>query len=279
MDSPLIPFLVTLGVWQLATYCRRNRKHYEVSKVIIYPIKSCKGIELQKAEISRTGFKYDRAFVIVDADNNFVTQRKYSRMALIETNIDFNRNMMELSAPGMNKITINLNYASDNNATRTETVTVWKIPCEAFQAGGEEASQWINEFLHTKGLRIMRMAKNFIRKTDPDFAPKGQTAFADGFPFLLASEASLTKLNQTLPAPITMERFRPNIIVKNCAAYDEDSWKQVLFSSVTMNVVKPCSRCAIPDVDPDTGVMDPNHLVSRELQNIRSGKHRFLFFP
>ena len=272
--NPAINFFLVVGLWEFLRYSKRRRKEYEVSRLFIYPIKSCQGIEVEQAEIARTGFKYDRVFVLVDDQNNFISQRKYPEMALIRTCINSRKSTLEISHPDYKTIEVSLEDLSESSKN-VETVFVWKQPCEAVEAGGEDIHAWFNIYLGTKGVRLMRMKQSFVRKTDPEYAPKGQTAFADGFPFLLASEESLNRLNETLPFSITMDRFRPNIVVKNCAPYEEDHWRQVVFKAgqIIVNVVKPCSRCTIPDVDPVIGVMDENHTVSKELMNIRAGEH------
>ncbi|HBL54839.1 MAG TPA: hypothetical protein DDZ36_02830 [Deltaproteobacteria bacterium] len=92
------------------------------------------------------------------------------------------------------------------------------------------------------------------RPVDPDFAVgEYQAAFSDAYPLLLISEASLNDLNNRLPEPVAMKRFRPNLVVNNTKPYEEDSWKKIIIGECEFQVVKPCSRCILTTVDPETG--------------------------
>ena len=108
------------------------------------------------------------------------------------------------------------------------------------------------------------------------YAPKGQTGFSDGFPFLLASVAGLHELNRRLREPVTMMNFRPNIVVDGCDPFEEDKWKQVRVKNLIMNIVKPCSRCTMPNINPKTGkMMDDDTKPSRIMKSFRTGSGAF----
>ena len=121
---------------------------------------------------------------------------------------------------------------------------------------------------------------DFERKCDPLYAPNGQSAFSDAYPFLLASEESLIDLNTKIPIPATMTNFRPNIVLKGLTKpWAEDTWKKIIFKSkektlgeIEMNVCKPCSRCKVPSIDPNTGVFHPRNEPTRTMKGFRSGK-------
>eukprot|EP01031_Cornospumella_fuschlensis_P021334 gene21334-26140_t len=132
---------------------------------------------------------------------------------------------MVITAPGMPELRISLRTLSGP----TQQVKVWSDLCDAVEITDNDCQSWFATFLNVPDVKLVRMADSFVRKTDPKFAPKGQTSFSDGYPFLLASEGSLNDLNSRLEKPITMERFRPNIVVGNCAPFAEDAWKTVKF--------------------------------------------------
>jgi uncharacterized protein len=114
-----------------------------------------------------------------------------------------------------------------------------------------------------------------VRPSDPEYAPEGQAAFSDSFAFLLASHQSLISLNKRIAAPVTMKNFRPNIVANAYSPYAEDAWDSVVFESnppIAMNVVKPCSRCKMPTIDPSTGIFDPNNEPTRTIKKFRSGR-------
>jgi uncharacterized protein YcbX len=172
--------------------------------------------------------------------------------------------------------------SSSNVSTRD--VTVWGDVCQAVEALGAENADWLERYLNTPGVRLVRMKEDYVRRTEAKYAPNGQTGFADGFPFLLASESSLEYTNARLAEPITHARFRPNIVVRGSEAFDEDRWEKIRFhgvkflnsqekglGSVDMSVVKPCARCTIPNIHPDTAVPHAEREPSRSMQAFRSG--------
>ncbi len=251
------------------------KKDIVVSEITIYPIKSCKGIKVSYAKVSKRGFEYDRWFMLVNEDGKFMSQRKYPRMALITTDIDYTNNELIVSAPGMSEILRISLYQPEEGSIKEMKVDVWGDQCIGVKIGGDEVSLWFNTFLETTGLSLVRMLDDNVRKTDAAFAPNGQTGFADGFPFLIASEESLAALNEKLPEAITMDRFRPNIVVKNCCAFAEDCWKTIRFQSdipLTANVVKPCSRCTIPNINPETAIPNEDQQPTKALKGFRTGK-------
>lgn len=158
-------------------------------------------------------------------------------------------------------------------------VTVWGDACEALEVD----SEWFSAYLKSPDMRLVRFKDDFVRKTDRKYAPEGgQTGFADGFPFLLASEESIAEVNAHAPVTVTNERFRPNIVVRGAQAFAEDRWEKVriactgssgvISSGMEFSVVKPCARCTIPDVDPQTGLASAQREPSRSMQAFRTGE-------
>ena len=134
---------------------------------------------------------------------------------------------------------------------KTRRVTVWSDNCNACYAG-IDAERWLTEFLGT-ACSLVYFPDNEIRLVDQTFAGEGdRTAFSDGFPVLLLSQASLDDLNERLVSSIPMARFRPNIVVSGCVPYAEDDWQQLEIGDFNMRIVKPCSRCVIPGIDIET---------------------------
>lgn len=264
----------------------------KVTGIWIYPIKSCRGIFLESCRITKRGFENDRIFMLVDKNNKFVSQRTYPRMALIDTRVE--NDVLVVSAPNMRPLCIDLSHVSGRPlcllSDKKLNVSVWGDPCEAEEVADCE---WFSEFLlgmKSDDIRLVRMTDECTRPTDPVYAPQGQAAFSDGFPFLLVSEESLEYVNCRLEKPVTMANFRPNIVVSGCLrAFAEDTWNRIVFrhcaegtdsqstnndrTLIAMNVVKPCSRCKIPSINTDTGCMDPNNEPTRTLKRFRTGKY------
>lgn len=178
---------------------------------------------------------------------------------------------MQVDAPEMPTLSVPLRSCQTNIEV---TASVWGNECQTIQVLTDEGNKWFENYLGAPSVRLVKMKDDFVRHTDANYAPKGQTSFADGFPFLLASEDSLHYLNQRLPRPITLERFRPNIIVKGCKPFGEDRWTSICIGAqkTILNIVKPCSRCQIPNIDPATGIPDEDSQPSKSMKAFRTGE-------
>jgi uncharacterized protein YcbX len=218
-----------------------------VSALYRYPIKGCKGHTLAEAPTDARGIAGDRRLMIVDADNEFISQRALPRMALIAPEVDGDH--IVLTAPGMPALTL-----QPTNDGRPVRARVWNDVCDAVDQGNPVAL-WLSDFLREPA-RLVRMADDFERKCDPKYArsERDQTSFSDAYPYLLISQASLDDLNAKLSEPVPMNRFRPNIVVAGCTPFAEDGWRDIRIAGVDFGVVKPCARCNVPTIDQDTAV-------------------------
>lgn len=213
-----------------------------LSELNIYPLKSCGQIFLNQAALTPFGLAQDRRWMLVDEQGIMLTQRKHARMCLI--NCSLNNNQLTVNAPGMPAFDIH----STNNTTKA---TVWQDTCNAYDCG-DAASHWFSSFLNTPA-RLVCFPDNEQRQVDLHYAQPGDvTAFSDGFPYLLISQASLDDLNSRLQVPVEMNRFRPNIVVTGNKAFAEDQWKRIRIGNIEFELVKPCSRCSIPSINPLT---------------------------
>jgi len=216
-----------------------------LSAIYRYPVKSLGGEAFPGLEVVSRGLRGDRDWMVVDAQGRFLTQRQQSRMALIGARLD-DHGVLRLKAPGMPELLVG------PAAGRRMVVQVWDDTLSAATAGAE-ADAWLSGFLD-QPCRLVAFPPATVRAVDPDYAsPSDQVGFADGFPFLLISEASLGDLNARLERPVPMLRFRPNLVVAGCEAFAEDGWRRLRIGAITFRVAKPCSRCIIPTIDPDTG--------------------------
>jgi uncharacterized protein len=217
-----------------------------VSALNVYPIKSCGGISLSVAELGPRGIVRDRSFMLVNHNGKFITQREQPRMALIRPAIDAD-GMLTVQAPDMPVVVI----PGDEQGPRYEVV-VWKYSGEAVDQGNELA-EWFSRFLGI-ACRLVMFPNDVVRKVNPRYArsEQDQVGFADGYPFLLISEASLADLNTRLEQPLPMNRFRPNIVVRGTEPYAEDTWRTIRIGEVTFDIVKPCARCVITTTDQST---------------------------
>jgi len=218
----------------------------QVSVLNYYPIKSCGGIPLSSASIGARGILHDREWMVVTTDNWFLTQRECPRMALIHPEVTADDHLI-LRAAGQDPLVVVVCRKG-----QTRMVAIWEDTCLAIDHG-DEAAEWLSTFL---GLpcRLVRIADEFTRKVSRKYAQRenDQVGFAGRFPFLLTSEASLADLNSRLSSPLPMNRFRPNIVLRGCAPYAEDTWKKIRIGDIEFAVVKPCARCIITTIDQQT---------------------------
>lgn len=232
----------------------------------IYPVKSCAGVRVRSATLLETGLEWDRTWMVVDPQGVFVSQREHPRMALVQPRFHLGR--LELRAPGMLPLLLALDAAE-----APCQVTVWDDTVPALDMG-DTAAQWFTDFLLPKGLpggqclRLVRFDPEVRRLSSFKWTGglEAPNQFGDGFPLLVVSQASLADLNQRLLAqglqPVDRRRFRPNLVVGGVEAHDEDRFTSVHMAgdsggtagAVLLQPVKPCPRCPIPDIDPDTGV-------------------------
>ncbi|WP_198969195.1 MOSC domain-containing protein [Xylophilus sp. ASV27] len=241
-----------------------------VAQLLVYPVKSCAGISLQTAELDETGLAWDRAWMVVDAEGEFVSQRSLPRMALVRPQLEPNE--LVLRAPGMLALHLALDAAESPC-----TVRVWKDTVPAWSMG-PLAAQWFSDFLG-QPLRLVRFDPEHRRLSSLQWTGgiEAPNLFSDGYPLLVASQASLDGLNQRLQraghAPVGIERFRPNLVLAGTEAHDEDRVDTMHVDTgdgvgVALQPVKPCVRCPIPNIDPATAHSDP--AVGDALQSYRA---------
>ncbi len=241
-----------------------------IERLFVYPIKSCAGVELPEAVLTETGFDLDRAWMVVDEQGQFVTQRELPRLALVRPQLKVHE--VVLRAPGMLALHLQIDAVEESARVR-----IWDDEVSAYDMG-PVAAQWFSDFLGRK-LRLVRFDPDHRRLSNRKWTGEIEALnqFSDGFPLLVVSQASLDLLNEKLAAqghaPVGMERFRPNIVLSGLQAHDED--RVVMFEiaadpPVRLRPVKPCSRCPIPDIDPATAQSDP--AVSSTLRTYRSNE-------
>jgi uncharacterized protein YcbX len=234
----------------------------------IYPVKSLAGIRVSSWPVVETGFKYDRKWMLVDTERQFLSQRRLPRMVLIKTALTETK--LILSAPGMDKLSLEL----EPRAGGIINSTIWHDQVDTL-AVSAEADEWFSRFLHTN-CRLVYQPDAATRPVNPGFAkPEDQTALSDGFPFLLISENSLAALNKAMQLNLSMARFRPNLVVSGCESYAEDTWREITIGSIGFRLPKPCSRCSVPTVDPETAETGKEPLTT--LNRLRKWQNKVYF--
>lgn len=233
-----------------------------------YPVKSCAGIPLSRAGVGQRGILFDRQWMLVDGGGRFVTQRQHPRMALIQPRLE--AGALVLEAPGREPLSVPL----DPGTGRTVSVQIWQDRCDAAAVDGA-ADRWFSEFLGL-AVRLVFLPRDRRRAVSPEFAlPGDEVGFADGFPFLLIGAGSLADLGERMGTTLSVRRFRPNLLITGAPPYAEDRWARVRIGELVFRVAKPCSRCVITTVDPQTGVRDLDTLGA--LRRYRQRGNRVYF--
>jgi hypothetical protein len=244
----------------------------------VYPVKSCAGIALDSAVLGTRGLEYDRHWMVVDAGGRFLTQRTHPRLALVRTALT--GEAVKLTAPGAAALTLPFALPGGEQAIRT--VRIWDDEVPALDCGAEAAA-WISAVLATAAA-IVRPTSAMRR--EPGTRWRGDVPapvdFPDAYPLLVCSTASLADLQRRMAdgQQLSMERFRPNLVISGPPAYAEDETFEILGAGWTLRLVKACTRCSTTAVDPLTGVPGVNPLpvlrsyrFDRELRGVTFGQN------
>ncbi len=184
--------------------------------------------------------------MLIDSDGTFMTQRKLPHLARVKVRLGPDALLLE--AEGKPPLTVL--FAPPQ--TGAIDVQIWRNVCAALPVSAE-ADAWFTAVAR-QPCRLVFMPESTRRPVNPKYAgPEDIVSFADGYPILVAGEASLEELNARLATPLPMDRFRPNLVVRGVPAHGEDDWRQVKFPRATLRGAKPCARCAVTTIDQSSG--------------------------
>lgn len=239
-----------------------------VSELFIYPVKSLRGISLQRALLTTQGLRHDRRFMVVRDDGRFVTQRDWPGLALIETALDDDGVVLSRKGFGEHKLFF------EAPPGQTGSSKVWNDHVQTSDEG-DAAAAWLSTATACKyPLRLVRMAAAFTRQhNDADrFGKENATQFADASPYLLANQDSLDALNAELQArghaAVPMNRFRANIVVAGLPAFSERDTASLGNDHYAFGLRDACERCVVPTIDQATAIKDPQHEPFKTLTDI-----------
>jgi uncharacterized protein len=238
-----------------------------LSEIWIYPIKSLGGIRLETAEVMPKGLKYDRRWMLVDSNGDFLTQRELHQMALFKLAL-VDENLLVTHKEDKILIPISIEGSKSKGARIWDDNIIVNLT-------GDHYDRWFSEKLGMD-CHLVQFPEANPRQIDQKYAKQDEhVSLADGYPFLIIGQSSLDDLNQKLDKPVPMNRFRPNFVFTGANEFAEDSWKIIRIGSVVFNVVKPCARCVLTTVDQDTGITSNEPL--RTLASYRKQNNKVLF--
>ncbi|MGK9119520.1 MOSC domain-containing protein [Olivibacter jilunii] len=240
-----------------------------ISELFIYPVKSLGGISLSEAEVTDRGFKYDRRWMLIDENNQFLTQRVHPQMALFK--LEIGGDGLSVTHPEWGKIRIPFEPVD----AQFSEVVIWEDTCQAVSVS-REVDAWFSDAL---GLtcRLVYMPDSITREVDQRYAPKGMiTSFSDAYPFLIIGQASLDDLNARLEIALPMNRFRPNIVFTGGTAFEEDRMNHIrIGGTIDFYGVKLCARCVMTTIDQQSAKKAKEPL--KTLASYRSREKKILF--
>ncbi len=229
-----------------------------VAGLFIYPLKGARAVPLTMARLGPYGLKDDRTWMLTDERGRFLSQRTHPSLACLQALVT--ESGLSLSYPG--SVAINIHAFVGGSECR---VQVWDDVLVAWDAGDHVAT-WLYDALQIKA-RLVRVSPRSERYADPSYVGDSASAiaFSDGYPVLVCSSSSLSDLNRSLPEPVPMDRFRPNIVIEGLAPFFEDHISILAIGTIRIRLVKPCTRCQVPSIDQDTGVpaSDPMPALKR----------------
>jgi uncharacterized protein YcbX len=229
-----------------------------VESLHIYPVKGLRAIDLQSSTVEPRGLGHDRRWMLVDEGGKFISQREHPKLATL--NADITDEGIHIShASG------SLTVVRPTSDGERLPVTLWKQPIEGYRAA-PNADKWFSDFLGVP-CRLVYQG-DLPRPVSEQYAPGHYASYADGFPILITVTASLNDLNQRMPQPLPMNRFRPNIVISGAAPWSEDAWKKIRIGDVTLDIVKPCLRCVVTTTDQASGAKESNEPLAT-LKNFR----------
>ena len=223
-----------------------------IASIHVYPVKAGRAIDLTRAEVEPCGLAGDRRWLVTDPDGQFITQRAEPTLALVCARYS-TRGSLHLSVAGQPPLRVPA--PAEVLGAEMLWVTVWRSKVRA-AAAGAAADAWFSRFLG-RPVRLVHLDDPTRRQVDPEFsAPEDRVSFADGYPLLLTSMASLDALNQWLAEDgqpgVPMTRFRPSVVVAGSAPWAEDGWRRIRIGTVPFRVAKPCGRCVVTTIDQQT---------------------------
>jgi uncharacterized protein len=238
-----------------------------VDSLFIHPVKSCRAVRVQAAELLSTGLRHDREFMVVDEHYSFITQRECPALARLAATV--HDGVLSLCGDDGRVVEVSLDVGGADLE-----VEIWGDKVAATDCGGAAAGLLTNFTGSTA--RLVRMRDGFRRSVDPDYAERGDdVGFADAFPLLVTTAAAIAAARDEIGPHVDARRFRPNIVVAGAEAFAEDEWHTIRIGETIVELVKPCARCRVLDVDPDTG--EGGGDVLKGLAAMRTREHRVLF--
>lgn len=241
----------------------------KISQLFIYPVKSLGGMEVSSATLTDRGFENDRRWMLVDTNNQFITQREYPQLAMLQVSLEQNGLLVRHK---INDSQIQIPF--DTTTGETTNAVIWEDTCNVLLVN-PVLDQWFSDILGIE-CRLVYMPDNSVRKVDEKFATRGEiTSFSDGYPLLIISQASLDDLNSRLETPVPINRFRPNMVFTGGQPFEEDQLEHFRVNGIDFFGIKPCARCSITTINQENGSQAKEPLKTLAAYRMKNNKVYF----
>lgn len=256
----------------MLTRSNKTQMTLKLASIYVYPIKSLGGVAVSRGVVQPGGLRHDRRMMLVDVNGEFITQREYPELSHLTCVLSKSGNMMRIwdkRAPELN-LEVTLGAPPIANIR----VKVWSTVMDAGIIGNT-CDDFFSTFLHRK-CQLVKMTDQSVRYANPFYAGEGiRMSMADGYPLMIIGQSSLSDLNSRLAEKVEMQRFRPNLVFKGGIPYEEDTWKEFMIGDIKFKAVKPCSRCVITTIHPESGIKGIEPLTT--LSHYRKKGNNVLF--
>ena len=239
-----------------------------VKSIIIYPIKGMQGTSLASCNVLERGFENDRRYMLIDRNDNFVSQRSHPILALIRPQI------IDDEIRILFKSNVVLSFPLSLSSGRVVEATLFENTVQGTLVSDEVSNQLSN--LIDDEVRLIKMTNEITRNKKLIKGPAStEVSFADGYPYLIAGTASLNQLNQKMDHSVMMDRFRPNIVVETNVPHEEDEWESIQIGNAKLMIIKPCARCQVITINQQTAVKSKETL--KVLSSYRKKDNKVFF--
>lgn len=238
--------------------------------IFIYPIKSVAGVQLQEAYAGERGFQYDRRWMLIDRENNFITQRRYHELALVGLALKDESMVLSHKVNGKAAVEVPMKAQEGDSVN----AVVWDDKVELLWPK-LPADEWFSDLLQIK-VRLVYMPDETHRQIDPKYvSEKMSTSLSDAYPYLLVNQSSIVDVAKKAGMHLEVARFRPSILIDSSKAFEEDRWRKIQIGEVVFRIVRPCARCVLTTIDPQTGTTGKEPLQT--LSTYRKVENKILF--
>ena len=244
-----------------------------IERIFLYPVKGCRGVEVQDVDLSPTGILGDRGYVIL-YEGGFANLKSVPALSGVIVNLT--EDGLIFSAAGREEFVHVKRTRGDEKSLKFYADEISVLD------QGDEVASWLTSVIGVD-VRLANLKENFSRNLPVDILQPAHGVEQDGFcdlsPVLLVNLASLVEVNRQLSDDIPVERFRCNLVVGGLEPYSEDKIRSYRGEELSFSHVVACERCVIINTDHRTGVMnkEPLQLLhgSRRIEGGYSSGVRF----